>query len=158
MDPRHAHMILPTNATSAANPLAGMTPTAVGLDTVIQTNREGEPPEYREIKTTETILHPTLFEDDPSPDTTTTTTKTTTTVEEIPYFSVPGTKTTTTVFDEVPVPADYVVTSARSFKPVSGTWDSTSAHHVTTKVVETTVTEPVKRKVIKTTETIETTE
>jgi hypothetical protein len=154
MNSSHAHMILPTNATSAANSLASMTPTAVALDTVIQTNREGEPPEYREIKTTETILHPTLLEIDSSPDTTTTT-KTVTTVEEIPNFYVPGTKTTTTVVEEVPVPGDYVITSAGSFKPVSVIWDSTSANNATTKVVETTVTKPVTKKVIKTTETIE---
>lgn len=52
MDPPRAHIILPTNATGAANPLANTTPTAVARDTVIQTNREGEPSEYREIKTT----------------------------------------------------------------------------------------------------------
>jgi len=155
MNSSHAHMILPTNATSAANSLASMTPTAVALDTVIQTNREGEPPEYREIKTTETILQPTLLEIDSSPDTTTTTTKTVTTVEEIPNFYVPRTKTTTTVVEEVPVPGEYVITSAGSFKPVSVIWDSTSANNVNTKVVETTVTEPVTKKVIKTTETIE---
>lgn len=38
MDPSHAHIILPTNATSAANPLAATTPTAVARDTVVQTN------------------------------------------------------------------------------------------------------------------------
>ena len=99
MDPPRAHIVLPTNATSAANPLAATTPTAIARDTVVQTNRVGEPPEYREIKTTETILQPTLLEYAPPPNITTET-KTTTTVEEIPTVPVPS--TTTTVVKEVP--------------------------------------------------------
>ncbi len=58
-------MVLSTNATSAANSLADMTPTSIGLDRVVQTNREGEPPEYREIKTTQRILTPISLDEDP---------------------------------------------------------------------------------------------
>jgi hypothetical protein len=143
MDPTRAHIILPTNATSAANPLAATTPTAVALDTVIQTNREGEPLEYREIITTEKVLHPTLLENAPPPHKTTTTT-TTTTVEEVPMVSVPGVATTTTVVKEVPTSTDYVVKQAAAFKPV------VTESHVTT------VTKPVTTKITKT-ETVETT-
>jgi len=159
MDPSPAHIILPTNATSAANPLAVTTPTAIVRDTVIQTNREGEPPEYREIKTTEKVLQPILLENAPPPPamTTKTTTTTTTTVEEVPNVFVPGTKTTTTVVEGVPVPADFVITSASAFKPVSVIIDSTSADRTTNQIIETTVTESAAKKVIKTTETIETT-
>jgi hypothetical protein len=154
MDAHRAHMILPTNATSAANPLASTTPTAIARDTVIQTNREGEPPEYREIKTTETIIQPTLLEAGPPLNIPTHTIKTTTTtVEEVPIVSVPTTTTTTktTVVEDVPTSADYVIRSAGSFKPVLVTTDVTP-----TQTVETIVTEPGTKKVTKTTETIET--
>jgi hypothetical protein len=160
MDPSRARIILPTNATSAGNFLANTTPTAIIRDTVIQTNREGEPPEYREIKTTEKILQPTLLEYAPPPDMTTgtkTTTTTTTTVEKVPKVFIPNTNTTTTVVEEVPVLADYVIASAGAFKPVSVISASTSANSATNQVVETIFTEPVTKKVIKTTETIETT-
>jgi hypothetical protein len=70
MESHHAHMVLPTNATSAANSFADMTPTSIALDRVVQTNREGEPLEYREIKTTEHILKPTLLDEIPSTTTT----------------------------------------------------------------------------------------
>ncbi|CAF0971433.1 unnamed protein product [Adineta ricciae] len=49
MDSSHTHVILPTNATSAVNPLAATTPAAVARNTVVQTNCEGEPLEYTEI-------------------------------------------------------------------------------------------------------------
>jgi hypothetical protein len=133
MNPTRAHVILLTNATSAANPLASTTPTAIARDTVVQVNREGELPEYREIKTTETVLQPTLLEHAPPPS---------------------PTKVTTTTIEEVPVSADYVVTSAGAFKPVTVVTESVP---VTTRTVETTVTEPVTKKIVKTTETIETT-
>jgi hypothetical protein len=138
MESSRAHIILPTNA---ANSLAGTTPTAIVRDTVIQTNREGEPPEYREIITTEKILQPTLLESVSPPNIST------------------GSKTitTTTVVEEVPVPADYVITTAGAFKPVTVVFDSTLANSATNRIVKTTVTEPVTTKVTKTTETIETT-
>jgi len=130
MNPSRAHVILPTNATSIANPLASTTPTAIVRDTVIQTNREGELPEYREIKTTETVLQPTLLEYAPPPNV--------------------GT-TTTTVVEEVPVHADYVIASSGAFKPVTFVSNSIPVNNIIT------VTEPVTKRIVKTTEIIETT-
>jgi hypothetical protein len=140
MNPTRAHIILPTNATSAANPLASTTPTAISRDRVVQINREGELPKYREIKTTETVLQPTLLEYTPP---TNVATVTTTTVEEVPK-----------VVKVVPVPADYVIASAGAFKPVTVGSESIP---VINRTVETTVTEPVTKRIVKTTEIIETT-
>lgn len=139
MDSSHTHKILPTNATSAANPLASTTPTAIARDTVIQTNREGEPPEYREVITTEKVLQPTTLEHvppSPPPSTTTTTTKTTT-IEEIPSV-----KTTTTVVEEVPTSAEYVIKPAGAFNTVP-----------VNPPTETIVTEPTTKKITTTIET-----
>jgi len=150
----HAHIILPTNATSAANPLAQTTPTAIARDTVVQTNREGEPLEYREIKTTEQISKPTDM---------TTTKKTTTTVEEVPTSN------------------EYVVKQADVFTPLAVISDTTPVNSTNNQIIGktasgslttpgkivgdmepifaehhmATVAEPVAKKVVKT-ETIET--
>jgi hypothetical protein len=150
----HAHIILPTNATSAANPLAQTTPTAIARDTVVQTNREGEPLEYREIKTTEQTSKPTDM---------TTTKKTTTTVEEVPTSN------------------EYVVKQADVFTPLAVISDTTPVNSTNNQIVGktasgslttpgkivgdmepifaehhmATVAEPVTKKVVKT-ETIET--
>jgi hypothetical protein len=155
MDAPHAHFILPTNATSAANPLADTTPTAIALDTVIQTNREGEPLEYREIKTTEKVSPPTNM----------TTTK----------------KTTTTTVEEVPTSKEYVVKDVNVFEPVAVISDTIPVNSANNQIVGrtasgslttpgkivgdmepilsehymATVAEPVTKKVVKT-ETIET--
>ncbi|CAF1438313.1 unnamed protein product, partial [Rotaria sordida] len=165
MDPSQAaRIILPTNTTSATNP------TAIVRDTVVQTNREGEPPEYREIKTTEQILEPTLLgKTSPAK----VTTKTTTTVEEV--STIPTSRITTTV-QEIPVTTDYVVKRADEFKPIAVISDTTPINSVNNQIVETTstsslttpgkivdgsepviseryvttVTEPVTKKIIKT--------
>ncbi|CAF3804691.1 unnamed protein product [Rotaria sordida] len=165
MDPSQAaRIILPTNTTSATNP------TVIVRDTVVQTNREGEPPEYRKIKTTEQILEPTLLgKTSPAK----VTTKTTTTVEEVP--TVPTSRITTTV-QEIPVTTDYVVKRADEFKPIAVISDTTPINSVNNQIVETTstsslttpgkivsdsepviseryvttVTEPVTKKIIKT--------
>jgi hypothetical protein len=112
MDPSHAHFILPTNATSAANPLADTTPTAIARDTVIQTNREGEPFEYREIKTTVQDFKPKDM-----------TTKT---------------KTTTTTVEEVPTSNEYVVKDADVYKPLAVVSDTTPINSANNQIVGTT--------------------
>ncbi|CAF4312583.1 unnamed protein product, partial [Rotaria sordida] len=167
MDPSQAaRSILPTNTTSATNP------TAIVRDTVVQMNREGEPPEYREIKTTEQILEPTLL-GKTSPAKVTTKTTTTTTVEEV--STIPTSRITTTV-QEIPVTTDYVVKRADEFKPIAVISDTTPINSVNNQIVETTstsslitpgkivgdsepviseryvttVTEPVTKKIIKT--------
>jgi len=154
MDPLHAHIILPTNATSAANPLANTTPTAIARDTVVQTNREGEPLEYREIKTTEKVYKPT------SP----------------PIDMTTKTKTTTTTVEEVPTSNDYVVKVADVYQPVAVVSDTTPVNSTNNQIVgitasgslttpgkivgdmepiiaehhKATVAEPVTKKVVKT--------
>jgi hypothetical protein len=87
-------MVLPTNATSAANSFADMTPTSTALDRVVQTNREGEPPEYREIKTTEHILKPTFL-------------------DEIPPA------TTTKIVEMVPAETRYVLKQVDEYEPLA---------------------------------------
>ena len=162
MEPSHAHVILPTNATSAANPLAATTPTAVARDTVIQTNHPGEPLEYQEIITKEPVFHSKSPSTDMS-DKTKTTTTTTTTVEEVPSSK------------------EYVLKEADVFKPLAVVSDTTPVNSANNQIVgktasgslttpgkivgdmepivaehgTATVAEPVTKKVIKT-ETTET--
>ncbi|CAF1026976.1 unnamed protein product [Rotaria sordida] len=136
MNSPQTRIILPTNATSVSNPLAATTPTAIAHDTVVQTNREGEPPEYREIKTTEQILEPTLLEKVP-PTKMTTKTTTTTTVEEVP--TVPTSKVTTTV-QETPASTDYVLKQADEFKPIAVVSDTTPVNSANNQIVGTTST------------------
>jgi hypothetical protein len=102
MDKHHTRMVLATNATSAANCLADMTPTSIVRDTVVQTNREGELPEYREIKTTEQILHPTLLDASPSPS-----------------------ETTTRLVEEVPGETEYVLKQVDEYEPLAVLSDTT---------------------------------
>ncbi|CAF1373473.1 unnamed protein product [Rotaria sp. Silwood1] len=135
MNPPQARIILPTNATSATNPLAATTPTAITRDTVVQTNREGEPPEYREIKTTEQILEPILLEKAPSAKMTTKTT--TTTVEEV--STIPTSRITTTV-QEIPASTDYVLKRADEFKPLAVISDTTPINSANNQIVGTTST------------------
>ncbi|CAF0728943.1 unnamed protein product [Adineta steineri] len=117
MDPPHTHLILPTNATSAANPLAATTPTAIAHDTVIQTNREGDPLEYTEIITKENDSKPK------SSSTEMTTKKTT---------------TTTTTTTEEPTSKEYVVKEADVFKPLAVVSDTTPVNSVNNQIVGTT--------------------
>lgn len=156
MEPSHAHIILPTNATSAANPLAATTPTAVARDTVIQTNLPGEPLEYQEI-----ISKGPISESKDMSNTTKT--------------------TTTTTVEEVPSSKEYVLKEADVFKPLAVISDSTPVNSTNNRIVGTTasgslttpgkivgdlepivaehqtatVAEPVTKKVVKT-ETVET--
>jgi hypothetical protein len=158
MDSSHAHVILPTNATSAANPLADTTPTAIALDTVVQTSREGEPLEYREIKTTEKVFEP-----------------------KSPLTDMTTKTTTTTTVEEVPSSKEYVVKDADVYNPIAVISDTTPVNSANNQIVGTTasgslttpgkivgdmepviaehhkatVTEPVTKKVVKT-ETTET--
>ncbi|CAF3710907.1 unnamed protein product [Rotaria sordida] len=153
MNSPQTRIILPTNATSVSNPLAATTPTAIAHDTVVQTNREGEPPEYREIKTTEQILEPTLLEKVP-PTKMTTKTTTTTTVEEVPTVSTSKETTTTTVKEvptaptskvtttvqETPASTDYVLKQADEFKPIAVVSDTTPVNSANNQIVGTTST------------------
>ncbi|CAF2551703.1 unnamed protein product [Rotaria sp. Silwood2] len=134
MNPSQTRIILPTNATSAANPLADTIPTTIAHDTVVQTNREGEPPEYREIKTTEQILEPILLEKAPLAKMMTKKT-TTTTVEEVP--TVPTSRITTTI-QEIPASTNYVLKQANEFKPIAVISDTTPINSVNNQIVGTT--------------------
>ena len=92
-----------------------MTPTSVGLDTVVQTNREGDPLEYREIKTTEQVFHPTAQA------TTPTTTK-------------------TTVVEEVPANTEYVLKKVDKYEPLAVVSDTTPINSVNNQIVGKTAT------------------
>ncbi|CAF0945741.1 unnamed protein product [Didymodactylos carnosus] len=134
----HHRVILPTNATSAANPLAKTIPTAISRDTVVEINREGEPPQYREIKQSEQILEPTelgatsIITQKPM-----TTTKTTSksTVEEVPT----GTTKTTVVTESAPVP-EYVSKNVDEFKPIAVISDTTPVGSDNNRIVGQTAT------------------
>jgi hypothetical protein len=108
-------MVLPTNATSAANSLADMTPTSIALDRVIQTNREGDPPEYREIQTTEHILKPTLL-------------------DEIPP------STTTEIVEKVPAETRYVLKQVDEYEPLAVFSDTTPIDSANNQIVGITST------------------
>jgi len=114
METTHARMVLPTNATSAANSFADMTPTSVALDRVIQTNREGEPPEYREIKTTEQVLRPTLLDEDP-----------------------PATRI---IVEKVPVENRYVLKQVDEYEPLAVLSDTTPIDSANNQIVGITST------------------
>ncbi|UJR37777.1 hypothetical protein I4U23_030469 [Adineta vaga] len=111
MDPPHAHIILSTNATSAANPLAVTTPTAVALDTVFQTNREGEPLEYTEIISKE---------------------------KEHESKSSTTDMTSTTKFEEDPKSKEYVLEEVDVYKPLAVVSDTTPVTSKNNQIVGTT--------------------
>jgi hypothetical protein len=108
-------MVLPTNATSADNALAGMTPTSMALDRVVQTNREGNPLEYREIKTTEHILKPTLL-------------------DEIPPAI------TTKIVEYAPVEPGYVLKQIDEYEPLAVISDTSPVDSANNQIVGITTT------------------
>lgn len=113
MEPSHAHVILPTNATSAVNPLATTTPTAVARDTVIQTNLPGEPLEYQEIITKGPIVDTKSASRDMS-------------------------NTTATTVEEVPSSTEYVLKEADVYKPLAVISDTTAVNNTNNRIVGTT--------------------
>ena len=110
MDTSHAHVILPTNATSAVNPLAATTPTAVARNTVVQTNCEGEPLEYTEIIS-----------------------------KRKEHESQSSTKDmTTTKADEDLKPKEYTLKEADVYKPLAVVSDSTPVTDANNQIVGST--------------------
>ena len=109
MNSPHGRVVLATNATSASNALGDMTPTSVARDTVVQTNREGDPLEYREIKTTEKVFRPTE-----------------------------PTTTKTTVIEEVPVETEYVLKKVDKYEPLAVVSDTTPINSANNRIVGVT--------------------
>jgi hypothetical protein len=116
MTSAQAYIIVSTDDTSADNSLADTIPTTITHDRVVQTNKEGEPLEYRAIKTTEKVLEP----------------------KSPPEQMSTKTTTTTTTVEEVPTTNDYVVKEADVYKPIAVVSDSTSVNSANNQIVGTT--------------------